>query len=59
MIFNKELNVSLLNKLKCVQTLINVFQLSTFKCNESLDTNIYLQAQCAVYCKYINTNSKY
>ena len=51
MIFNKELNVSLFNKLKCVQTLINVFQLSTLKYNVSLDTNVYLQAQCAVFSR--------
>ena len=46
MIFNDELNISLLNEIDCVQTLINAFQSSTFKYNESLDTNIYLQAQC-------------
>ena len=43
MIFNDELNVSLLYEVECVQTFISVFHPSTFKYNKSVDTNIYLQ----------------
>ena len=52
MILNDELNVSLLNDIECVQTFISVFHFSTFKYNKSVDTNIYLQAQCDLHLSH-------